>query len=206
MKFIFSIARWRVQESEDSGKREGNGVCGKKGVRRSWWEKESLWSISNWKTDLFWKRSLNKMFWQCFSSRKDIEPSIFQQNICFLCEENMTQEIIFFPVSATNSLNKQEQAPFSSDTSVFPSTDRSMSVVLKHTGQPNGTERWCLGAQMVGVTGGCSLSKEREHLFFSRPKFSECLNRLYRDVIWASCPNVPQEPLSPDQTHLPLRF
>lgn len=53
----------------------------------------------------------------------------------------MTQEIIFFPVSATNSLNKQEKTSFSSDTSVFPSTDRSMSVVLKHTGQPNGTER-----------------------------------------------------------------
>lgn len=48
----------------------------------------------------------------------------------------------FFPVSATNSLSKEEKATFSSDTSVFPSTGRdNMSVVLKYTGQANGIER-----------------------------------------------------------------
>lgn len=63
----------------------------------------------------------------------------------------MTQEMINFFLSATNSLNKQERATFSSDTSIFPSTGRdNMAVVLNHTRQAHGTERekmlWCINS------------------------------------------------------------
>lgn len=52
-------------------------------------------TISDQKIDLFCKQSLNEKFWKWLSSRKHIEPSLFQPKSCFLWEENMTERRIF---------------------------------------------------------------------------------------------------------------
>lgn len=52
------------------------------------------------------------MFWQWLSSRKHIEPSLFQLKSCFLWEENMTERRIF-PCLCSKWLNKQEQGRLS---------------------------------------------------------------------------------------------